>query len=639
MCGIAGIIGSPDSRNIDIIKRMTREMALRGPDDEGIWHQGQVFLGHRRLSIIDIGGGHQPMAVERNGKTHVIVFNGEIYNHSKLKNGLLQQGVVCKTRSDTEVLLRLLMSHDDNISAVNFLTGMFAFAWWDADRNRLVLVRDRLGIKPLYYHHAASGVLSFSSSLESLVCNPDIERVLDLEALEYYFTIGYPLAPLTLYSGIRELPPGHMLIWQDGEINLYKYWQINWANRFKGTEDEAAEHLHSLLDEVIGDHLISDVPVGAFLSGGIDSSAVAARASRQAGPDFQTYTISFPDQSYDESTSARLVAKHLGIRHSVIPMENLPVDDKACRFILKQVGQPFADSSCLPTYLVSKAASEKVKVILSGDGGDELFAGYETFDWGQKISGVQHIPRFLRQFAVAILSGLTPPKFLGERIRQIRKGLSYSLDNRDDMFIHLNSIIDSEELRLLTNVFGQRGPVLSRLRDYLNAGGQLDFITAFSRFLTEISLPGDMLRKVDCMSMAASVEVRVPLLDHRLVEFAQSLPLEMKVKGNIRKAILRRVVKPDLPTEIFENRKWGFSIPLHKVFDRKFLQFCRETLTSGNNYAVRLFGKANIEQILRLNEAEVNPIPHKWSTYTINHVLWMIIQFELWCQDKGIAVH
>ncbi|MBI3804167.1 MAG: asparagine synthase (glutamine-hydrolyzing) [Nitrospirae bacterium] len=637
MCGIAGIVGSGQHENIAVVKQMTRAMALRGPDGEGIWHEGPVFLGHRRLSIIDLEGGHQPMIVRRDGKNHVIVFNGEIYNHAAIRQRLLRGGVQCESRSDTEALLRLLMEREIP-DALNETTGMFAFARWDPDHQRLVLARDRIGIKPLYYHHASDGILSFSSSLDSLTCNQNIERVMDMEALEYFLTLGYPPAPLTLYKGIYELPPGYYLVWENGKIEIQCYWKVDWNRKFKGTEDEAAEQLNGLLNEVVRDHLVSDVPVGAFLSGGIDSSSVVARASRQAGKDFETFTISFPDQQYDESSSARLVADHLKVRHSVIPMANLPVDESACRFTLQQIGQPFADSSCLPTYLVSQSASKKVKVVLSGDGGDELFAGYEDFDWGARICRAQSIPVWTRRLMVTLFTGMTPPPFLRHRSRQAKKGLSYSLLSREEMLIRLKSIIDPEELSNLTWLFEAGGPELSRLRSYLNEERSLEFTAALSRFLTEICLPGDMLRKVDSMSMAASIEVRVPLLDHRLVEFAQSLPVSMKVKGKVRKTLLCRAVKPDLPAEIFRNRKWGFSIPLHKTFDPSFLSFCRKTLTDPNSCVLRLFGKANIDRILSWNEADTNPVEHIWSTYTISHVLWMLIQLEMWCQEKRIAL-
>jgi asparagine synthase (glutamine-hydrolysing) len=637
MCGIAGIVGSDDPEYLSSVKKMTNEMAARGPDGEGFWNEGNVFLGHRRLSIIDIEGGHQPMVVRRHGRNHVVVFNGEIYNHSTLREKLLQHGVVCQSRSDTEVLLRLLMQLDVPL-ALNTMLGMFAFGWWDADRRRLVLARDRVGIKPLYYHYTSEGVLSFSSSLESLIRNKNIKRVMDMEALEYFLTLGYPPAPLTLYKGIYELPPGHYLVWEDGKIDIQCYWQVNWHHRFKGMEEEAAEQLNGLLNEVLRDHLVSDVPVGAFLSGGIDSSSVVARASRQAGSDFETFTISFPDHSYDESTSARLVANHLRVRHSVIPMSNIPIDESACRFMLQHVGQPFADSSCLPTYLVSKSASEKVKVVLSGDGGDELFAGYDDFDWGTRICHAQNIPVWTRWLALKLIRSITPPPFLSHRSRQIKKGLAYSLHSREEMLIRLKSIVDPEEVTKLTWLFEENGPRLSRLRLYLNGERNLGFTDALSRFLTEICLPGDMLRKVDSMSMAASIEVRVPLLDHRLVEFAQSLPASMKVKGKIRKALLRRVVKSDLPSEIFKNRKQGFSIPLHKTFDSSFLDFCRKNLTKPDSYVFHLFGRANVEQILQWNEARINPVQHIWSNYTLNHILWMLIQLEIWCQEKRIEL-
>jgi asparagine synthase (glutamine-hydrolysing) len=612
-------------------------MAHRGPDGAGFWRGRGVLLGHRRLSIIDLEGGHQPMVLELGGKTHAITYNGEIYNYQHLRRQLSQAGIVLQSQSDTEVLLRLLIERDA-VSALNALIGMFAFAWWHEDEQRLLLVRDRLGIKPLYYHQAADGVLSFSSSLESLICHPGIERALNLEALGYVLTLGYLPAPLTLYKGIYELPPGHMLTWRAGDLRLEPYWQLDWEKRFEGSEDDAAEELSSLLDEVVRDHLVSDVPVGAFLSGGLDSSSIVARASRHAGSELATFTIGFPDHAYDESAAARAFAAYLGVQHTLIPMDSMSIDEQACRFVLQQVGQPFLDSSCLPTYLVSRAASQQVKVILSGDGGDELFAGYDLFAWGPRIAGAQRLPQWSRQAVCALLSRLSPPRGLGNRWRALRKGLSYSLFEPDDMLICLKSIFEPEELGAWAPVFGPTGPTLSALRDALQRDGGGDFNVALTRFLTQIHLPGVMLRKVDSMSMAASIEVRVPLLDHRMVEFAQSLPASMKIKRGMRKFLLRRVMQPELPKEVFSRQKWGFAIPLHRMFDQTFLAFCRETLSSPNSQVLRLFSRSAVERILSWNEAGVNPVPHIWSQYTVSHALWILLQFELWSQAKGIAL-
>jgi len=637
MCGIAGIVGATGTQHISTLQDMTTSMAHRGPDGAGFWCGRRVLLGHRRLSIIDLEGGHQPMALELGGKTHAITYNGEIYNYQRLRQQLSRDGAVFQSQSDTEVLLRLLIERHP-LSALSALEGMFAFAWWHEDEQQLLLARDRLGIKPLYYHQAADGVLSFSSSLESLTCHPGIARALNLEALGYVLTLGYIPAPLTLYQGIYELPPGHMLIWRAGHLRLQPYWQLDWEKRFEGTEAEAAEQLSTLLNDVIRDHLVSDVPVGAFLSGGLDSSAVVARASRHAGSEFETFTIAFPDQAYDESAAARALAEYLGVRHTIIPMTRMPVDEAACRFVLQQVGQPFLDSSCLPTYLVSQAAAQQVKVILSGDGGDELFAGYDLFTWGQRIQGAQRFPKWSRQAVCALLSRLSPPRGLGNQWRALRKGLSYSLYGQNDLLLRLKAMLEPEELGALAPVFGPAGPALSTLRDYLQHAANVDFNTALNRFLTEIHLPYAMLRKVDSMSMAASLEVRVPLLDHRMVEFAQSLPTSMKLQGGVRKFLLRHVMQPELPREVFTRPKWGFAIPLHRMFDQTFFTFCRETLCTPNSQVLRLFGRPAVERILRWNEASRNPVPHIWSQYTVSHALWILLQFELWSQTKGITL-
>jgi asparagine synthase (glutamine-hydrolysing) len=610
---------------------MTDKLRMRGPDDEGFWSGEGAVFGHRRLSIIDLEGGQQPVVIDRNGE-HVLVFNGEIYNYKEIQSKLAAAGIPCRTASDTEALMRWVL-HKKLPGALSDLMGMFAFACWDNKSRRLVLVRDRVGIKPLYYHLASDGTLSFSSELASLLQNSSIDRKVDTDSLSYFLALGYCPAPLTLYSGIRELPPGHMLIWDKGKIELKCYWHLNWDTTFTGTEDEAAEALDDLLTRVIADHMVSDVPVGAFLSGGIDSSTVVSYMARKHSRDFDAYTVQFSDPGYDESAYAKLVADHCGVRHKVLPMESTVLNEDVCRFTLQHVGQPFADSSCLPTHLVSRAASEHVKVILAGDGGDELFAGYETFGWGNRVRGIQSFPVSVRKILIAAISSASRILPWADLLRQLSKGLRYGLQDQSNLILRLSCILDPEDLPDLCSGYGGRTPSLDLIGKFVENEKHLDFIPALSRFLFAYSLPGDMLRKVDRMSMATSLEVRVPFLDHRLIEFAAGLPDQMKVKDGKRKALLRRVMRDRLPDEVFDHKKWGFSIPLHNAFNAEFLNFCRNKLTSPSSQVNRLFGKESVDKILSWNMAAKNPISRRFSTYTVNHLLWMMIQLELWTED------
>lgn len=637
MCGIAGKVGSPSRDSVSVVRRMTDALVHRGPDGEGFWSDGVACLGHRRLAIIDVKGGSQPMHIVIHGEEHVIVFNGEIYNFQRLRNNLAKERVPWQTRSDTEVLLWLLATRGVQ-HTLSELCGMFAFAWWSRREQTLILARDRVGIKPLYYHHAIDGSLSFSSSLESIMTDSTIPRSLDFESLEYLLTLGYTPAPLTMYAGIRELPPGTYVTWRNGRATSCRYWEVDYNRRFEGSEEDATEQLNSVLNEVIRDHMVSDVPVASFLSGGLDSSTVVARARSFADDTFQCFTVAFPDAKYDESAAAASTAAHLGVPHSVIPMRQMPVDDVACQFVLKHVGQPFADSSALPMYLVSRSAREKATVVLSGDGGDELFAGYDEFEWAARIQMSQRVPAFVRRAILAALSHSPVPPGFGNSLRQLRKGLRYSLQSAEDLLLQLKTIVDPNEIPTISALFGPEGPTLRFVREYLRPHASEDLNRDLLRLLIGICLPGDMLRKVDSMSMAASIEVRVPLLDHRMIEFANSLPFSMKISGGTRKYLLRRAVQSELPMDVFQRPKWGFSIPLHRMFTPGFFQFCREMFHASDGYVRRWIGYEFLDGLVEDNEAYENRRQHRWSIYTLSHVLWVLVQLETWCQQKRVEI-
>lgn len=629
MCGIAGIVGAEGQQVRAFVNAMNSAMAVRGPDDSGEWQHGPVCLGHRRLSIIDCSAaGHQPMLFESQDGTHAITFNGEIYNFPDLRRELVAAGVPLFSRSDTEVLLHVLRTCGTE-KALQRLHGMFAFAYWCPAARRLLIVRDRLGIKPVYYHLSSSGVLSFASSLSALLENKEIPRRLDYEALEEFLATGCPIAPNTLYVGVHELPAGHLLEWQAGSISIRPYWEPNWENRYQGTEEQAREEFGEALDQALREHLISDVPVGAFLSGGLDSSTIVARASRLAGESFETFSVRFDHRKYDETPIACDVARYVGVKHSVIPMAGMPVDMTVCRHVLKNVGQPFADSSCLPTYLVSLAASRRAKVVLSGDGGDELFAGYDTFSWAEQIGRVQRLPKLLRAAVAGGLDALAP-----DRSRRLRKGLRYSLESREEMLLRLKCIFDPEEIARFSHLYAGRAPKLERLRDFLAAGSKYDLVTALSRWHM-VFLTADMLRKVDCMSMAASIEVRVPLLDYRIVEFAQSLPITFKVRNGTRKWLMREYSRPYLPDSVFEHPKWGFAIPLHLNMTDDFIRAAAALLLREHSFARQLIRLSLLKALCSAIARRV-PLP-RWSIFTTSHMFWMLAQMEVWLADYNVS--
>jgi asparagine synthase (glutamine-hydrolysing) len=629
MCGIAGIVGAGADASRDAVLAMNASMASRGPDDMGLWQEGEISLGHRRLAIIDCSAaGHQPMLREGKLGTHAVTFNGEIYNFLDLRRELAEEGCALTSRSDTEVLLQLLMRDAD--SALQKLVGMFAFGYWNPDRRTFLIARDRLGIKPVYYHISSEGVLTFASALSALLENRTIERRLNAEALEEFLATGCAIAPNTLYQGIQELPAGHLLEWTAGTIHVRRYWDVEWASRWSASEQEAVEELARILDRSLREHLISDVPVGAFLSGGLDSSSVVARAARFSDSSFQAFTVKFQEAKYDESHVASDVARHVGVKHSIIEMAQMPVDIDFCRKALKHVGQPFADSSCLPTYLVSSAASQHVKVVLSGDGGDELFAGYETFGWAERIQRARAIPAPLRRMALMGLGAFGN----SERARQLRKGLQYSLASREEAFLRLKCIFSPEEIATFARPFRGQQPRLRRLRDFLARGAHLDPVAALSRWHS-VFLVADMLRKVDCMSMAASIEVRVPLLDHRLVEFAHSLPPECKMRNGVRKFLLRQLVRSDLPASVFTHPKQGFSVPLHRGMTDQFISDSSALLLRRGSFADHLIESSTLQgltQAVRKRERL-----NAWSLYTTTHLFWMLSQLELWMSDQRVA--
>lgn len=562
MCGIAGVIerrlSSEQADNTLAI--MLRRIAHRGPDGSGTFgaRKGDYYvaLGHRRLSIIDVEGGKQPMSLESGG--HTITFNGEVYNFVELRRELEALGRHFETRSDTEVVLAALAEWGD--AALGRFNGMFAFAAWDEAKGTLLVARDRAGIKPLFYAELPDGGLAFASELGALLDHPRVSRTLDAVGLRSYFFSDYAHPPHTMVRGVKKLAPGEYFVWRNGRIDgPHAYWRLRPGAAHLGSRspDELARELWERLGRAVDRQLVADVPLGVFLSGGIDSSVVAALAAQSSRDRITTFSIGFEDARFDESEHARCVAKHLGTEHveeTLRESELLDVVDPA----LEKLDEPVADHSILPTYLLARLAARRVKVALGGDGGDELFAGYPTYKAHQLAGVFTRTPRAVRE------------KWLRELVTRLPSGSGYqSLDwklkrffgrwDDDPVRRHLRwmSNTDLPDLEGLLGPSREEPAALSvkvdTRDDLLNGMLALDFTTY---------MPGSVLPKVDRASMAHGLEARPPMLDNEVIDWAFSLPSSLKLRLGTSKWLLKKAAEPHLPREIIQRPKRGFSIPL-----------------------------------------------------------------------------
>jgi asparagine synthase (glutamine-hydrolysing) len=552
MCGIAGFVRASSAQPGDeaLLRAMCDAIAHRGPDDDGRQVLGAAALGMRRLSIIDVAGGHQPIHNETGDVS--VVFNGEIYNYRALRERLLNAGHRLSTRSDTETLVHLY--EDDGDRLVDSLRGMFGFAIWDSRRQRLLLGRDRLGIKPLYYWERAGG-LSFASELRSFLADPAFTPRLSAEAIALYLAFGYVPDPHCVFEGVRKLPPGHVLSWtRDDGVSLHRYWSpLRPEVRIEAPE--AVTELRRLLDDAVRCHLQSEVPLGAFLSGGIDSSTVVALMARAMDRRVQTFSIGFEEPEYNEAPHAARVAGALGTDHTELIVR--PDADQLVQDVIQGFDEPFADSSALPTLLVSHLARERVTVALSGDGGDELFGGYTRY---AEVSGMSSpAPLLLRR----LLRGLALMRRPGA------KGRAWMLTRASGPRGRYASTVT---LPLSVKEGGVAGAEAARWRDsmeqvldpWFDRFGSRDFATQMMLVDLETYLPGDILTKVDRMSMAVSLEARVPILDHHVVEFAMALPSDLKIRQGTGKWILREAIQGIVPDSVLSKPKQGFAVPLDK---------------------------------------------------------------------------
>jgi len=554
MCGIAGFVGKAanGADAAELLRRMCDAIRHRGPDDSGYHVAPGVAIGMRRLSIIDVAGGHQPM-VNEDGTVHV-VFNGEIYNYQHLRARLLAGRHRLTTSSDTETLVHLYEDHGTALARE--LRGMFGFAIWDDRRSRLLVARDRLGIKPLYYWPTADGV-AFASELRALLTLPGFPRTIDPDAVVDYMAVGYVPEPRTIFAGVHKLPPGHLLEWtRDGGVRAERYWSPAVGENVRITEAEAIEETRRLLDESVRIHLLSEVPLGAFLSGGIDSSGVVATMARTAGHPVRTFSIGFQEREFDESRYAAEVARALGTKHTqlvVRPDAELLFDQVA-----RALDEPFADPSSLPTYLVSHLARRDVTVALSGDGGDELFGGYTRYF---EINGAKPLPAIARSMLRSVAMRLPHVAYGRNRLLSLGRTMRGRYAGTVALPVH-----EAEGGLLREDVARRAVPFENTLDRWFDEGSDRDFMTQLMMVDVQSYLPGDILTKVDRMSMAHSLEARVPLLDHEIAEFALALPPSLKFRDGVGKWVLRRALADRVPNAVFTRPKQGFDVPLRDWF-------------------------------------------------------------------------
>jgi asparagine synthase (glutamine-hydrolysing) len=601
MCGLAGIVlshpGQPDERTLLAMRDAQRH---RGPDQAGIYRAEGVGLAHRRLSIIDLAHGQQPMVDEAAGLA--LIYNGELYNFQSLKAELEDLGVVFASHSDTEVLLRAWQQWGED--CLSRLVGMFAFAIWDMRAQRITLVRDQVGIKPLYYGIADTGDLVFASELKGVLAHPDVQRTLDPQALEDYLALGYVPDPKSIYRGVRKLPPGHLLSWHAGEAEptVRQYWDVSFDRTADATPDEAIARLRELLDGAVQSQMVADVPLGAFLSGGVDSSAVVASMSRASPQAVRTCSIGFDQDGFDETVYARQVARHLHTQHFE---RRVSADDYALLDTLAGIyDEPFSDSSALPTYRVCELARSQVTVALSGDGGDENFAGYRRYRMHAWESALRaRLPLGLRKPLFGLLGKLYPKADWAPR--PLRAKTTLQALARDDVEAYFHTVST-------TSVAMRQRLYSARFKQELKGYTALEVFRAHAKkaptkhplLLAQYLdlktwLPGDILTKVDRASMAHSLEVRVPLLDHRLVEWASTLPPSLKLKGGTGKYVFKKALEADLPHDVLYRTKMGFSVPLAAWLRGPLAQRTRDALLDGAVASCGYFDPVVLGQLWR----------------------------------------
>ncbi len=624
MCGICGILGfdglGPDSR--ETVRAMCSTIVHRGPDDEGFHFDDRVALGMRRLSIIDLNTGHQPISNEDG--TVTTVYNGEIYNFQTLRDELRAKGHVFKTKCDTEVIVHLY--EDLGPDLVQKLNGMFAIALWDKKRRRLLLARDRLGVKPLHYF-VQGRTLYFASEIKALLA-AGASREVDPEALSQFFSFEYIPAPRTIFRNITKLLPGHLMTVEDGKVETHRYWDVKFRSRElpPRSEEDIADEVYRRLKESVRLRLVSDVPLGVFLSGGLDSSAVTALMSETASGRVQTYSIGFREKSFNELDYARAVAERFATDHTAFTVESSQVRDLV-PVLMRYLDEPLADASVIPTFIISKLARKHVTVALAGDGGDELFGGYDTYKAARLAASYRIIPRFIRRGLIRPAVRVLPASAKRLSFEFKAKKFTAGADEPPEIanIIWWGAYTPEAKRRLFTPAFRSQvspdpyAPV--GFHRPHGPGPEADLLDRLAYLDLKLYLQDDLLVKVDRMSMANSLEIRVPFLDYTFVEFAASIPSRLKLKGLTTKYILKKTFRGRLPDTVLDRKKIGFDIPLGPWIRDELWDFTTDVLSPAALARQGLFDGAYVERLLR---------EHKSGAHNHRQLLWPLIIFQFW---------
>ncbi len=623
MCGIVGIANA-DSRAVsrEVLEKMNSCIVHRGPDDDGFYVRENVGLAMRRLSIIDVAHGKQP--IHNQDKTKWIVFNGEIYNFQELRKDLEKQGDRFYTNSDTEVIVQLYDKY--GADCVEHLRGMFAFAIWDETDKSLFIARDRIGKKPLLYSLQANGDLIFGSEFRALLAHPCVSREVDYTAIDSYLSYYCVPAPQTAFKQIRKLEPAHWLRWKDGKIETKRYWQPNFSKKIKITEKEAEDETLRIVREATKMRLISEVPLGAFLSGGVDSSMIVALMAQESEKPVKTFSIGFEEEDFSELKYAKQVAEHVGAEHHEFIVK--PDAFEILPTLVEHYGEPYADASAIAAYYVARETRRHVTVALNGDGGDENFAGYKRYfamRWSEKY---HLLPGFVRENLIEkAVSFLPASEIERSRTRHLKRFLKAASMPKVERYFNWVSGIDREmKHSIYTEDFRQTAAnfdsaeLLKNWFAKANGIGTVDLLM-FTDQMTY--LPNDLLVKIDIASMANSLEARSPFLDHKVIEFAASLPETVKVRGVEMKYLLKKVASRVVPREVLYRRKMGFSVPITHWFRGHLKNFLREILLS----------EKSLKRGLVKPEAVKNLVEqHTTAKQDFTQPLYTLLMLELWFQ-------
>jgi asparagine synthase (glutamine-hydrolysing) len=620
LCGIVGFTHKHSVPDPDRIQSAVATLIHRGPDQQGVFESSMCSLGGARLKILDLGSGDQPIFSD--DANVVIVFNGEIYNHLELRSELEKLGHRFHSHCDTETVLRAFLQWD--IDCFSRLRGMFAIALWTKSTKRLLLARDRMGIKPLYFMRRGED-LYFGSELKAILIHPEIERQLSLQGLDCYLSLNYVPSPWTLIEGIEKLLPGQWLEWCDGRVTSDSYWRLPFGNAAEWTLDSAKEQLDALLRQSIREHLLSDVPLGMWLSGGIDSSTILHYAATESSAPIKTFSISFQGRSFDESSYIREVAQQYHTDHEQLDL-NPEVDLLgAIEEFTYYSDEPSADAGALPVWFLSKLSKTKTTVSLSGEGADELFGGYLTHRANRLAAVARRLPKKVLQAGLGALK-LWPAS--DEKISfeyQLKRFLEGSQMTPERAHVYWNGTFSDKQKKVLlrAELPHALASTLGELRGHFSEDhAEHDDLAPYLWFDQRYYLPDDILNKADRMSMAHSLEVRPPFLDHRIVEFAASLPADLKIRGSRQKVLLKELMRDKLPASVLRRKKIGFDIPAHDWLRGCLRPLMLDVLLDGSSDDSRLFRRDAIENYVRQHlERKINVGYHLWGLMVL--FLWM----------------